>query len=82
MHCQSDSVQSCYRSRLAELLLKAGEFCWLIGLPASNIIQGRAEIHDTYISRVSPENVCRGSVEACNQAQAKALVHRTRQTGS
>ena len=43
MHCESVSVQNCYRSRLAELQLKARKFRWLIGLPATSIKQQAIE---------------------------------------
>ena len=84
MHCESVSAQNCYRPRLDELLLKAvnslaDRSAGHEHQAAGNRIQRRAEVHYTYISRVqSPQNVCRGSVEECNQAHAEVLVHTTR----
>jgi len=65
MHCESASVQNCYKSRLAELWLKArnslaGSYYRSAGhehQAACNRIQRRAEVHYTYNSRVeSPQN--------------------------
>ena len=83
MHCESGFVQkfvtghvwlSC-SCKLENSL--AGRSAGHEHQAAGNRIQRRAEVHYTYISRVkSPYNVCRGSVEECNQAHAG--VHRSR----